>query len=530
MPYRSSTARLLALLLLAEFGSARAQIASDGSPYSAFGFGDLLVTGSIPSALMGGSGIAYTEPFSILSSNPASYAAAYYVNGEGLVRPVFEGGVRGLFMKQQSSDASTRRSDAQFMGMSVGIPFGKGRWGLGLGITPFSDVGYSISETNAIEDGTVTYEYKGTGGLSRVFAGVGRVLWQEKADSLGHLGGRLAFGGNFDFIFGSIEQTRNAVYPSGQTFTNTRAFSSLVLRAPTGSFGLHYSDAITSKARARRSREVRTAKAQERIDRWRTGHVDTTRLAHEELVLWQAARTDEARLAWLRGIGSKTAYTDSADIPRFKDIAEVRPWRFTIGLTAGLPTVFSATSNDVVTSFFRGSTGVEVTVDTLPSNGAVTGTMSIPLAYGAGLSVHNAQWLITAEARRRDWGGLKADVDGYALPSTLRASMMYALGARFKPDDEGGVFERATYRAGVRYTDEYLQVKGVPLSTTSFSAGISFPLNAVQTNSYLHIGAEYGQRGTTSDGLLQETFTNLWVGVSVTPWKRERWFQRTRIQ
>ena len=530
MPYRSSIARLLALLFLADFSDARAQVASEGSPYSAFGFGDLLVTGQVPSALMGGTGIAYTEPFSILSSNPASYAAARYVNGEGLIRPAFEGSVRGLFITQRTSDGSTRRSDAQFMGMSIGVPFGKGRWGLGLGITPFSDVGYSLSETKTIEDGTVTYEYKGTGGLSRVFAGLGRVLWQEKPDSLRHLGGRLAIGGNFDFIFGSIEQTRNAVYPRGQAFTNTRAFSSLVLRAPTGSLGMHYSDAITSRARAQRSRQVRTAKAQERSDRWRMEHVDTTRLAHEDLVLWRSARTDEARIAWLRGIGWKTAYTDSADMPRFKDIAEVRPWRFTIGLTAGLPTNFSATSNDVITSFFRGSTGVEVTVDTLPSNGTVHGTMSIPLAYGAGLSVHNAQWLITAEARRRDWGGLKADVDGYTLPSTLRASMMYAMGARFKPDDEGGAFKRATYRAGVRYTDDYLQVKGTPLTTTSFSAGISLPLNAVQTNSYLHIGAEYGQRGTTGDGLLKETFTHLWVGVSITPWKRERWFQRTRIQ
>jgi|GEM_PF-475121 len=530
MPYPSSIARLLALLLLAHVGESRAQIASDGSPYSAFGFGDLLVTGQVPSALMGGASIAYTEPFSILSSNPASYAAARYINGEGLVRPVFEGGVRGLFLKQESGSGSTNRSDAQFMGLSVGIPFGKGRWGMGLGITPFSDVGYSLSETQAIDEGPVTYEYSGTGGLSRVFAGVGRVLWEEKPDSLGHLGGRLAIGGNFDFIFGSIEQTRNAVYPRGQAFTNTRAFSSLVLRAPTGSFGIHYSDAITSKARISRSREARTAKAQERIDRWRMDHVDTSRIAHSDLLLWRAARTDEARLAWLRSISWKTAYTDSASMPRLKDIAEVRPWRFTIGLTAGLPTVFSATSNDLVTSFFRGTTGVEQTVDTLPSNGTVEGTMSIPLSYGAGLSVHNARWLITAEARRRDWGALEVDLDGYALPSALRASMMYALGARFQPDDEGGVFDRATYRAGVRYTEDYLQVKGTPLSTSSVSAGISFPLNAVQTNSYLHLGAEYGQRGTVGEGLLRETFTHLWIGVSVTPWKRERWFQRTRIQ
>jgi hypothetical protein len=192
--------------------------------------------------------------------------------------------------------------------------------------------------------------------------------------------------------------------------------------------------------------------------------------------------------------------------------------------------VFSATSTELVTSFFRGSTGVEAVIDTLPSIGKVEGTLGIPVAFGAGLSVHNTRWLITAEVQRRDWAGAKVDVEGYSLPSPLRASMTYAAGARFTPGDEGGVFRHATYRAGVRYTDGYLDVHGTPLTTTTVSAGLSLPLNAVQTNSYLHIGVEYGQRGTTANGLLEETFTHLWVGVSITPWKRERWFQRYQIQ
>lgn len=530
MHYRSTIARLLALFLLAETAGVRAQVAGDGSPYSAFGFGDLLLTGQVPSALMGGTGIACSEPFSILPSNPASYAAARYLGSEGLVRPTFQGGVRGLFVKQGSQDGSTHRSDAQFMGLSIGVPFGKGKWGLGFGITPFSEVGYSITETGTLEEGTVTYEYQGTGGLNRVFAGLGRVLWQAKPDTSGYLGGRLAVGANFDFVFGSIEQTRNAVYPRAQAYTNTRSFSSLVLRAPAGTFGMHYSNAITSRARAERARTARVAKAQERIDDWRLEHVDETRLSPDELAKWRSARTREERIAWLRDIHWKTAYMDSASMPRLKDIAETRPWRFTLGLAVEPAMNFSATSTDLVTSFFRGSTGVELIVDTLPSSGTVSGTMNIPLAYGAGVSVHNARWLFTVETRRRDWSALKVDIDGYALPTTLRASTTYAFGARFTPGDEGSAFRRATYRAGLRHTDDYLQVKGTPLTTTSVSAGFSLPLNAVQTNSYLHIGAEYGQRGTTTGGLLQETFTNLWVGVSVTPWKRERWFQRTRIQ
>lgn len=530
MPYRIPTTWLVALLLLADPAVADAQVSTGGSPYSAYGLGDILLSGQVPSAMMGGTGIAYTEPFSILAGNPASYAAARYVGGEGLLRPVFQGSWRGLSVRQESADAHTYRSDGQFMGLGLAVPFGKGRWGLALGIAPFSDVGYDLKETAVVDNALVSYEYTGSGGLNHVFAGLGRVLWQEKPDSTGHLGGRLAVGANFDFIFGSIEQTRKAAYPRSQAYTSIAAFSSLVLNAPSGTLGVHYSDAITSKARAQHARQAREAKAQDRLDRWRLEHVDTVRMSYDDLVLWRSARTDQARMEWLRSIGWKTAYRDSADMPRLKDVQEARPWRFTLGATVGLPTVFNASSNDLVTSFYRYSNGTEDVLDTLPSYGKTKGTLTIPVAYGFGISVHNTHWLITAETRRRDLSAAKVDVEGYALPSDLRASATYALGARFTPDDEGNVFRRSSYRAGIRYAEDYLVVNGTPLTSTAVSAGISFPLNAVQTNSYLHIGAEYGQRGTTDNGLLLEKFTHFWVGVSITPWKRERWFQRYQIQ
>lgn len=529
MRFRSLTTWLPAPLLLAAIESS-AQAGSQGSPYSAFGLGDLLNTGNTPSAIMGGTGIAYSEPYSIRPVNPASYAAALYYDGEGLMRPVFDAGVRGLFARQESAGTSSRRTDAQFTGLSVGVPFGKGRWGLGLGITPFSDVGYSLVARTTVDGNEVAYEYSGSGGLNRVFAGLGHVLWQAKRDSSGHLGGRLAIGGNFDFIFGSIEQTRNAVYPREMAYTNTRAFSSLVLRAPTGSFGLHYSAALTSKDRAMRIRQQRAAHAKARMDEWYLTHVDTLRLTPPELAEWHAASTDSVRLEWLRSIGFKVAYTDSASMPRRKDIEEVRPWRFTIGLTASLPVAFSASNDLLVTTFWRGSTGIEQVVDTLPASGSSAGSVTVPPAFGVGFTLHNARWSVTAEATRRDWSAMKVDLVGYAAPSQLRASMTYALGARFTPDDEGPVLKRLTYRVGLRYAEDYIVVKGSPLNTMAISGGLSIPLNAVQTNSYFHIGAEYGQRGSTSNGLLSERFTHLWAGVSITPWARERWFQRSRIQ
>ncbi|HMZ48673.1 MAG TPA: hypothetical protein PLP28_06830 [Flavobacteriales bacterium] len=529
MHFRSLPA-WLPVLLLAPAVESQAQVASTGSPYSAFGLGDLLNTGNTPSAIMGGTGIAYSEPYSLRPVNPASYSAARYYDGEGLKRPVFDAGVRALFVRQESGGHSTRRTDAQFTGLSVGVPFGKGRWGLGLGITPFSDVGYSLVARSRVDGHEVAYEYKGSGGLNRVFAGVGHVLWQAERDSSGHLGGRLAIGANFDFIFGSIEQTRNAVYPRELAYTNTRAFSSLVLRAPSGSFGLHYSAAVTSRTREVRTRQQRAARAREHMDKWYLTHVDTLRLVPADLVEWRMARADSARLDLLRRLSFKVAYTDSASMPRRKDIEEVFPWRFTIGLIASLPIGFNAMNDQLVTSFWRGSTGIEQVIDTLPSSGSSTGSVTVPPSFGAGISLYNARWFATAEATRRDWSAMRVDLPGYSAPEQLRASMTYGFGVRFTPDDEGSALKRTTYRIGLRYTEDYIVVKGSPLNTMAISGGVSIPLNAVQTNSYFHIGVEYGQRSGRDASLLSERFTHILAGISITPWARERWFQRSRIQ
>lgn len=495
MSSRSTTLRICALLLLvASSTGAMAQNEAQGSPYSAFGFGDLVQTNQLTSALMGGATIAVSEPYSISTLNPASYAASRQRDLGGLQRPVFEVGVRGSFLNLSSSESTVRRKDAGFMGFSLGVPFGRGRWGMGLGVTPFSDVGYSLVRTAPFEGGTMRYEYSGSGGLNRAFAGVARVLWQQKPDEQGDPGDRLVLGANFEYIFGGIERSRKAVYPVGQGYTNTSAFSSLVLSAPTAGFGLHYSSQFIRKETVAARVQSRTEARRKHYEAWRAAHGGETH-----------PRAD------------RTAREASA-------------WRYTIGLVAGLPTDFNATATDLNTLFLRGSTGSEQVLDTLPGSTTVSGTLSIPLSYGIGASVHDDRFLFTAEMRRRDWSAVRSGLEGIDPGASLRAGMLYAVGARYTPSTEGGFFQRITYRAGARQSDDYSQVLGTALRTTAFSAGLSIPLNAAQTNSWLHIGGEFDQRGTTDNGLLQERNMRVWLGLSITPWRSERWFRPYQIQ
>lgn len=443
--------RIAALLLLLDLGLAPASAQSFGdSPYSAYGLGDLVHTGQAAQALMGGTGLAITEPYSVLMGNPASYAS--------LARPVFEVGTAFRLARTTSATASSTQQDAQFMGFSIGVPFASGKWGLAMGLTPFSEVDYASARQTSFDGGTVKYAYAGSGGLDRAFLGLARTLFAQRVDSLGNRGMQLSLGADFNFIFGSIGQTRDAVYNQVDGYLNTRAYSSLVLRAPTADASL----------------------------------------------IWQGDLTRKRR-------------------------RDDMNWRWSAGVSAALPAAFSAKYANLVTSYSVAS-GIEQVRDTILDQRATKGRMELPLALGLGVGVQNARWAFTLEVKQRDWSALVTDVPGHALPAPLRMAVAYAAAARFQPSTDGSVLRRSVYRAGLRYQANPQEVHGQPLSTALATLGVSLPLNAVQTNSWLHVGGELGQRGSTGHGLVQERVATLWIGVAFTPWRGERWFTPPRIQ
>lgn len=441
-------------ILLPAIIASSALIAQSGtveSPYSAFGLGDMTQAVRAPQGAMGGAGIAFTEPFAILSDNPASYS--------GLQRPTFDLSILAESVSLRSANASARRSQASFMGFSLGVPFARGRWGLALGLNPMTDVSYEVVDRAATEVGEVVRSYTGTGGLDKVFAGLSRTVNISRADTLGNLGNRLRVGANFNFLFGSVEQTRDAVYPIDGAYNQFRSFSSLLLRAPTGEFGLQWEGDITRRTK-------------------RDGN----------------------------------------------------NWRYGIGATMQLPVSLGANYSISSTTYGLNAAGTETVRDSIQYIDGARGTVDVPMGMGFGFSVYDQRWMFTAEMRYRDWGASAVNVPGRASIGQLRAANTLIAAARFTPSNEGGLFKRTTYRAGVRYAQEYQVVNGQGLDVMALTAGLSLPLNALQTNSHLNLGVELGQRGTTSNGLYQERYAALWVGLSITPWKGERWLQPYRIQ
>ncbi|MBL7952581.1 MAG: hypothetical protein JNM62_12775 [Flavobacteriales bacterium] len=454
MRFFSTIVRSLAVpsLLVSAGAWAQGQQGS-GSPYSAYGLGEFTGGSQIAQALMGGLGVAVVDNASTVTINPASYAS--------LRTTVFETGLRVRSSQYASAadESNGRRTD--LLGLTIGIPFGSGRWGLAVGLNPQSRVGYLLMDTRTLPggEGNVTYRYTGEGGLNQALLGASYVL-VEKRDSL-YNGRRLSIGANLGYVFGSIEESRKTVYPTQVGFYNTSVFSSLIVRDPTATIGLQYQGDLRKRKK------------------------------------------------------------DSAD----------DGLRFLAGASLELPASLGARRTDVVNSYGFNASGVEVPIDTSFFADGTKGSLDLPLGYGFGFTVYDQHWTVSAEVRQRDWRRLKVNVEGYSAPSELAANATFIVGASYRPANEGvgNLWQRSIYRAGLRYTNDYLVVGGNQLQEKAVSVGLSLPVLGSITRSRINLGGEFGERGTVSDGLVRERFAMLFVGISITPSLGENWFKKRPI-
>jgi len=439
-------------------------------------------------AMSGGVGVAVADPFSLSPANPASYTT--------LQHAVFEAGMVSRSIRFETNSLTSTGRASRLMGLTIGVPFSQGKWGIGLGLSPASTVGYELDETVSIEGGEARFVYAGSGGLNRAFFGAGRVLWQRK-DSL-RSSGKLSAGLNIEYLFGNVEASRKAYFPAGSGYYNSSAVSALVIRSLTATAGLQYGDDLINLKRA----ESRLRAKRERLQ--------------------QKDAKDEQ--AWLnKGLDPKGR--KPLRLPK----GPAEPLHFRIGMSAELPAALGAKNTVLVNSFRVGSTGVEFPLDTVQSIVGAKGTVTIPVGIGFGATVYNDHWSLTAEHRMRDWSRTEFDVEGYPNRSDLARGRVFALGGSFRPagSEAGGFFSGAIYRMGLRYADDYVTVKGTPLTQLGMSFGLSLP---VAFRSRINLGAELGQRGDTADGLLRERYLNAFIGISITPERNEPWFRKRRIE
>ncbi|MBU2558805.1 MAG: outer membrane protein transport protein [Bacteroidetes bacterium] len=192
------------------------------------------------------------------------------------------------------------------------------------------------------------------------------------------------------------------------------------------------------------------------------------------------------------------------------------------GLTYGQKIKLSITEESLTRSLFGGvNGGVEYILDTISYTPERKNTITLPHTLGFGLAFErNDQWLVGLDANWQNWKDFKIGNQ----PDSLQNSWNIAIGGEFTPPytSISKYWSRVTYRLGARYNQTYLNIYNESINEFGISFGLGLPLPRSLTT--IDLSVEIGRGGTTAKNLIQETFVNFTLGVSIY----ERWFVKRR--
>ena len=140
---------------------------STSSPYSFYGIGSLDFRGTTENRSMGRLSV-YNDSIHMNFKNPASYTGKnlFIFNEEGrLVK--FTVGLNYSETKLSSNNQNSLASNTSFDYLGLNVPMGK--FGMALGLIPFSSVGYKLESSNDIN--LMKFKYEGFGGVNKAFLG-----------------------------------------------------------------------------------------------------------------------------------------------------------------------------------------------------------------------------------------------------------------------------------------------------------------------------------------------------------------------
>ncbi|MBE0663378.1 MAG: hypothetical protein IH597_13040 [Bacteroidales bacterium] len=196
-------------------------------------------------------------------------------------------------------------------------------------------------------------------------------------------------------------------------------------------------------------------------------------------------------------------------------------YSFTLGLTYSPEAKITIKDKVLAYNYFPGLTGVDNIRDTIIDTPSLKGKMVLPSDLGAGIMFQKTgRWLIAADYTWQNW-------ENYTLfdrSDSLKNSMGVSLGTQFTPINTtiSPYWKKMRYRFGIRYSQTYLELNNNQLNEFGISFGFGLPLS--RTRSAINLGIEIGQRGTTKNNLIEETFFRFSASFSIL----DRWFEQRR--
>ena len=196
------------------------------TPYSIFGVGEISKQGTAYNKSMGGVGIAarnrrfinYLNPASVTARDTLSFMADF-----------------GIFQKNtlySQADLRSAKNTFNIYDFIMSFPIWKSSAFM-VGITPFSDVGYSFTHREKDPEiigntGNITYDSYGNGSVYQLFLGAGVTFWNK-----------LSVGAEAIYYFGNIDKVTNMKFHDA-SYKSVNTGSDLTVRGVTGKFGVQY--------------------------------------------------------------------------------------------------------------------------------------------------------------------------------------------------------------------------------------------------------------------------------------------------
>ncbi len=165
------------------------------SPYTLYGLGDLTTQGPAYLRAMGGAGVAYNSPSRVNFLNPAAAGAG--LQRSFLLNVGLEGG--NYYLKSETTKSSFNTFNIS--NIAIQFPLAS-RLNASVSVTPFSSVGYRITQPGPVTDelDISEFQYSGEGGVNQFKAGLGYAL-----------GKRVFLGAEAIYYLGNIDRSMDAL-------------------------------------------------------------------------------------------------------------------------------------------------------------------------------------------------------------------------------------------------------------------------------------------------------------------------------
>lgn len=439
--------------------------AQEVSPYSRFGMGDIESPNFAASQSLGGLSAAFRSPLNINSANPASYSQ--------LVFTTFAVGLRANYRALNTAQNQYKSSDAFLDYLAMAFPSKAGSFSFGL--VPYSSVRYDL-QSNVTDSLGNTYSrlYSGKGRTYDFYVGYGKNVFQKFDNTKITQLKALSFGANMSYRFGQTRYGEVLALADNGTSLSARRNTTLRVNDLVFTIGTQYRTCINCPETREDSIAVKA-------------RLDST------------GRSFDKR----------------------------HPVYVTVGAYGGTPTNLNSRVSSVFDRFFVSGTSV-VTIDTISSTEESKIKLNMPAQFGFGAVIGDEiKWNAGIDFKYTFWNGFNGLDNSEPLVNSIRVGA----GFEFRPNIEGpGFIRRTQYRLGGYYDSGYLNIDEQRISEFGMTFGLGLPIRPVKKGfDQLNIGVVAGSRGTTANGLLQETFIKVSIGFLINAGSGyDNWFRKPK--